>query len=110
MNQRLMGQWIVYTKRIMKHVEYTNINKTTTHPSHKIHKRKKAMIIGERWLPDGITTFSHSGWGNEDDADFRRTGTTRCLLVVEGLRKKPIWVDINGTTLLDGTPMSEVMK
>ena len=110
MNQRLMGLWITYTKKIIKNTRWEDGNKITTHPSVRL-SRRKAMIIGERWLPNGKTVYD-SGWSGEDGSDsyFNHIDTTHCLLVVEGSRTNPFWVDINGATLLDGTLVSKVIR
>lgn len=105
-----MGLWIIYTKKIIKNTEWIKEDKITTHPLYKTHERQKAMIIGERWLPNGKTVYG--GWiGEEDSPDsyFNHTDTTHCLLVVAGPRTNPFWVDIDSATLMNGRQVRMVM-
>lgn len=110
MNKALMGQWIVYSSEIAKSVRWDGENKRTSHPLYAFGESKKAMIIGERWLPNGITVRSPWAFDEEDGQpdSFQCESTTHCILAVKDHRTKPIWVDINSAVLLDGTPVKEV--
>lgn len=106
MSKIFMGKWVKFHKRVHKRtVMRSNEIKETSHPSYAIGSGypQWAMIIGERWLPDGET---RRGWGDES-GEFTRTGTTHVILVVPGPIQKPFYVLIEDATLADDTPLIE---
>lgn len=121
MNKDLMGAWVLYTYEIRKDTTYINISKTIYKTDHNYlgalrkNPPKKAMLIGERWLPNGFTHIEYdSDYSSFDKqevriAQFQETDRTHCLLVVESPHKNPIRVDIKTTTLLDGTPIKDLL-
>ena len=111
MNDNLMGQWIQFTGVIKKHIKISD-KKITSHPVYLFNNPSKGMIIGERWLPDGETTyFGYKDFGLEENpGNFNCTGTTHCLLVVPDSRTNPIYVDIDNAKLLNGQSVKNIFE
>ena len=111
MKKGLLRERLVLSSKIIKSIRWNNRNKTTTHPTVALSKGREAMIIGERWLQNGETTYGGGSYDWEyggNEGSFRYIDNIHCLLVVAGPRTKPFWVDINSAALLDGTPVKEV--
>ena len=111
MNENLFGQWILYTKEVRKHIHHEQGIRVTSHPAIKFGPTpKKALLIGERWLQNGRTSY----YGIPDEegqlrGGFNITSTTHCLVVVTHPRRNPIRVAIEGAELLNGLLVEELM-
>lgn len=92
---RLLGLNVWYSHKVVKKRVVKDVETITSHPAVLVNV-ETGIIVGERWLPDGITRY---GWG-EDPGEFTRTGSTHCFLVVSSVHREAVKTSVDHTRIL----------
>ena len=112
MNKVLMGLWVYFDHVILKErsaSEWDEVDfSVTTHPAKKLDMVKTGMIVGERYLNNGKTTYGRDNYGPEPGV-FEVSDITYCLAVIKNPHVNPIWVPVEGTVTRDGTPIKDLL-